>query len=157
MGERLRQDHARRNLVVSNAAELSDAGAKITTALGGAVDSQADYVGTRWPFSRPCSSTPAEQYGRAFSYCLPRGNDGTGYLALGAPSSSNNNTAGFVFAPMHQLVPGVATFLTRKKIQRNFIEISEISYLSVRSKIFYFTKILSLTNISQSKLLCLYM
>jgi hypothetical protein len=46
MGERLRQDRARRNLVVSNAAELSDSGVKIPTALGGAVESQADYVGT---------------------------------------------------------------------------------------------------------------
>jgi hypothetical protein len=44
-----------------------------------------------------------------------------------------------------------------KKIQRTFIEISEISYLSVRSEIFYFTKISSLTTINQSKLLCLYM
>jgi hypothetical protein len=44
-----------------------------------------------------------------------------------------------------------------KKFQRNFIKISEISYLLVRSEIFYFTKISSLTTINQSKLLCLYM
>jgi hypothetical protein len=41
-----------------------------------------------------------------------------------------------------------------KKIQWNF---TEISSFSVRSEIFYFTKILSLTMINQSKLLCLCM
>jgi hypothetical protein len=44
-------------------------------------------------------SQTAEQYGRAFSYCLPPGKHTSGFLALGAAS---NNTAGFVFAPMRQ-------------------------------------------------------
>ncbi|CAM0880856.1 unnamed protein product [Alopecurus aequalis] len=35
-------------------------------------------------------------YGRAFSYCLPAVNSGSGFLALGAPS----NTSGFLFTPM---------------------------------------------------------
>jgi hypothetical protein len=42
----------------------------------------------------------------------------------------------------------------RKKNRWNFTQISEIS---LRSKIFYFTKISSLTIINERKLLCLYM
>lgn len=51
-------------------------------------------------------SQTAETYGGAFSYCLPPGNSTTGFLALGAPT---NNTAGFLFTPLHSL-PEQATF-----------------------------------------------
>ena len=51
-------------------------------------------------------SQTAETYGGAFSYCLPAGNSTTGFLALGAPS---NNTAGFLFTPLHS-VPKEPTF-----------------------------------------------
>ncbi|CAN6214160.1 unnamed protein product [Urochloa humidicola] len=48
------------------------------------------------------SQTPST-YGGAFSYCLPPGNGTTGFLALGAPS---NNTAGFLFTPLHSSPEG---------------------------------------------------
>ncbi|TVU11522.1 hypothetical protein EJB05_45113, partial [Eragrostis curvula] len=53
-------------------------------------------------------SQTAEKYGGSFSYCLPPGNGTAGFLALGAPS---NDTAGFVFSPMHRF-HGLATFYT---------------------------------------------
>ncbi|CAL5038236.1 unnamed protein product [Urochloa decumbens] len=49
-------------------------------------------------------SQTAATYGGAFSYCLPPGNGTTGFLALGAPGS--NNTAGFVFTPLHSSPEG---------------------------------------------------
>jgi hypothetical protein len=52
-------------------------------------------------------SQTAEQYGRAFSHCLPPGSGTAWFLSFGAPS--RNNTAGFVFAPMHKF-PAVSTF-----------------------------------------------
>ncbi|XP_021305487.1 aspartyl protease family protein At5g10770 [Sorghum bicolor] len=39
-------------------------------------------------------------YGGAFSYCLPAGNSTAGFLALGAPATGGNNTAGFQFTPL---------------------------------------------------------
>ncbi|KAK3129056.1 hypothetical protein QOZ80_6BG0470880 [Eleusine coracana subsp. coracana] len=51
-------------------------------------------------------SQVAGQYGDAFSYCLPPGNGTAGFLALGTPG---NNTASFVFAPMHKLAH-ISTF-----------------------------------------------
>nr|CAB3470401.1 unnamed protein product [Digitaria exilis] len=51
-------------------------------------------------------SQTAHIYGGAFSYCLPPGNKTTGFLSLGAP---RNNTAGFVFTPLHSSPEG-ATF-----------------------------------------------
>nr|CAB3467905.1 unnamed protein product [Digitaria exilis] len=51
-------------------------------------------------------SQTAHIYGGAFSYCLPPVNTTTGFLSLGAPG---NNTAGFVFTPLHSSPEG-ATF-----------------------------------------------
>ncbi|PAN24551.1 hypothetical protein PAHAL_4G232500 [Panicum hallii] len=48
-------------------------------------------------------SQTAGTYGGAFSYCLPPWNSTTGFLALGAPS---NNTAGFLFTPLHSSPEG---------------------------------------------------
>ncbi|XP_004966942.2 aspartyl protease family protein At5g10770 [Setaria italica] len=48
-------------------------------------------------------SQTAGTYGGAFSYCLPPGNTTTGFLALGAPS---NNTADFLFTPLHSSPEG---------------------------------------------------
>jgi hypothetical protein len=70
IAERLRQDLARRNLVVSNDAELSDAGVKIPTALGGAVDSQADYVVTLGLGTPPVLQTVLIDTGRDLSWAL---------------------------------------------------------------------------------------
>jgi len=52
-------------------------------------------------------SQTAGTYGGAFSYCLPPGNSTTGFLALGAPS---NNSAGFLFTPLHSSPGGLTTF-----------------------------------------------
>uniref|UniRef100_A0A0D9ZVI6 Histone deacetylase domain-containing protein n=1 Tax=Oryza glumipatula TaxID=40148 RepID=A0A0D9ZVI6_9ORYZ len=50
----------------------------------------------------------SSQFGGPFSYCLSPTSGGAGFLALGAPNSSNT-AAGFSFTPMRR-IPSVPTF-----------------------------------------------